>query len=357
MKTDNNLALANDDETPTATPPKTQADESDETERLALIGRIEQLLAERPNVSWNNLSADIGVSPTTISQWRNDKYTAKVRNTNEKVRQWLARVAMSAEINTDLAVVKTRVHTEMMNALRMAQAIKGIVAVALGSGNGKTIMATEFCRKNTNAILLMADWSWRSPRGALVGLIAGITGKVPKGSLPVLIQEAEALFRKRSWFPVVNDGHLLGFFAVDLFCKIAEATGIGFAVVGHESMVHTWARSAQRDSEYWTRVQTRIFWCQPEPEVECDAAGHVVKTHPLFSRKEIGAIARQFLPDLMDDGLDLLCNTALCECLRAVANACRLARQIQIATKRPADGHLIASAIAMRTPKLTNRKR
>jgi DNA transposition AAA+ family ATPase len=212
--------------------------------------------------SWSKaeVSRRSGVPDGTFNQWFSGKYSGRLDETNNRVRQWLDAVeemsALGRGIPQSPGFIQTRTAKEIVETLTYAQMMPEMVIVTLGAGVGKTMTCRAYCATRPHAYLVTMSPHTKTVHGMLTEIAAafGISQHNPARLHRAIGERLQRNGRKT--LLVVDEAQNLVDTAVDQLRNLLDVNECGIALVGNEEIYGRFA--ARTDSPSYAQIKRRI---------------------------------------------------------------------------------------------------
>lgn len=288
--------------------------------------------------SMQTIALGIGMSRNTVSFFLAGTYgTGRIGGDADgvarKIEEFLNHEELGEALRVRLNPVETPTFKTVCTILDTVK-YSGDLGVIVGPpGCGKTFAAEWYAAQDPQRnLLLHAHHGMAAPKGFSAVLRHALTGeeKVRYGFVERMIAECAESLQRRPRFIVINDAHRCNFGVLDLACYLSEVACVGFAFIGHEALKSSINGEAERDREGFDRVDDRAVYGN---------VGHDADFESILQ------VARQILPGVTDDAVDLLADRAVCPSMRSVVIACKIARRALKSPSDAADRRLLARAV------------
>lgn len=246
-------------------------------EARATLTAVEALMV-RDRMSREDVARLSGVPYGTLSQWFTGKYGGRVDNIAERVQRWLdgymeQRNTRSA-LPSDPPFVETATASAFLAALRMAQAVRTMGVISGGAGVGKTMAVCHYRKSTTNVWVITARADSAS-MGALLEEVCGALGiseRIARRRAGACIDR----LRDTGGLLIVDEAQHLTTEALELLRGIHDASGVGVAVVGNET-VYSKLQGTGRKAEFaqlFSRIGSRTRRSNPlRSDIDAVVAG------------------------------------------------------------------------------------
>jgi DNA transposition AAA+ family ATPase len=204
-----------------------------------------------------------GIPYGTFSAWIGGTYTGNNGRIAQAARRWLHAQATGTAARAAMPVapgyIETPTAKAFFSALEFAQFTPDFVVVSGGAGVGKTTTVGRYKATHPNVTVLTCEPAFQTPRMMLdrLAMQLGMTEKYRSQMLSFAIQRrlagTEALV-------VLDEAQHLRSDAMDQLRTLHDLTGVGFALVGNETVygrIEGHAREAQF-SQLYSRVGMRV---------------------------------------------------------------------------------------------------
>lgn len=202
---------------------------------------IEAVRAEMTmrGISQKSVARECGISQASLAQLLGGSYGADPRRLVAKLEKWLTALRARAEMPAlpDAPTwIATPTAERVLTALAYAQQAGDIAIVYGRAGLGKTSAAREYQRRYPNVWLATMHPGTASVMAAMseVGQAVG-SASVDGGASRVFRDVAKAVTATRGLL-IVDEAQHLGVAALDTIRSLHDATGIGIALQGNETL-------------------------------------------------------------------------------------------------------------------------
>lgn len=229
-----------------------------------------QIRAEmsRLHMSQNRLAKESGIGTARLSQWFSDKYAGNTELIEQELTRWLNAVQQRDNGVRRLAAPEwelTPTAQNILTALRFAQNTGDIALVYGGAGLGKTCTAKRYQEDAPNV--------WIATMSPAMNTVAAVLERVAF-SVGLMVAEASASKTENAIVAkiegtggllVIDEAQHLAVSGLDAVRSIHDATGIGLALLGNES-VYARITGGSRQAHFaqlFSRVGYRVHLSTP----------------------------------------------------------------------------------------------
>lgn len=220
---------------------------------------IANLQANDPKLTQAEIVRQSGVGSTALSQWLNGRYPGRNEEVEEKLARWVDAYQQRKMESKALPQAPTWVATptgeRVMGALSYAQLAGDVAVIYGGAGLGKTTAIEQYQRTSPNVWVATASPCTASPVPALEEVAEAI-GIEASGGGAKLQRAIIKRLRGTMGLLVIDEAQHLSVLALDAIRRLHDATDVGLALVGNES-VYARMTGGNRAS-YLDRLFSRI---------------------------------------------------------------------------------------------------
>jgi hypothetical protein len=192
------------------------------------------------DLSQNEMSKRIGISPAALSTWLQGKYKGSDTEIERKIERWLESYNAGEEYTRELPPepewIETPTARRIFQTLETGQFLKSLVMAYGAAGAGKTKTCEYYAATRPNVWLFTPTKATASARGLLM-LICDKLGISDPGSGNYAIQKA--IMRKvagTNGLIIIDEAQQITLGALDLMRQMQEQAGVGMALVGNEPL-------------------------------------------------------------------------------------------------------------------------
>lgn len=217
-------------------------------------------LALTSNWSKAEVSRRSGVPDGTFSQWFSGKYSGRLDETNNRVRQWLASVeemdALGLGIPQSPGFVITRTAKQIMESLVYAQMMPELTVVTVAAGMGKTEACRAYCAARPHAYMATMSPNTKTVHGMLVE-IATALGVTQHNPAKLHRSIGDRLQRNgRKTLLVVDEAQNLVDAAIDQLRSFLDQNECGIALVGNNEIYDRFKN--RQDGPSYAQIKRRF---------------------------------------------------------------------------------------------------
>lgn len=225
------------------------------------------------NVTQSAVAKELGVSPAALSQWLKGKYAGDVAALDRKVEQWLSlrerRQQAAGQLPAPPKWFEGPSARDILAALAIAHLTGDMVCVYGGPGVGKT-KSCEHYRDDSPAVWLatMAPHCTSVvPALQEIAEAVGIKDMSFTGARPLYRAILKRL-EGTDGLLIIDEAQHLGEKCLDQIRSIHDASGIGIALVGNESVYTrlTGGNRAVSQAQLFSRIGARKYVARPAAE-------------------------------------------------------------------------------------------
>ncbi len=208
--------------------------------QLDLREQLRAMMAADRTLTQAKISRESGLSSTTVSQWLGGTYGGDNAAVEEKLVRWHDQTQAQRAVNDRMPVapeyVETQTGEKVIAALRYAQIAGDISVVFGGAGLGKTSAIRRHVRTAPNVWLATMTPASASVVPALEEIADAVGASVTGGGASRLHRSICKRVNETAGLIVIDEAQHLSVAALDQVRSIHDATGIGIALVGNESV-------------------------------------------------------------------------------------------------------------------------
>lgn len=194
----------------------------------------------RANMSQGRLAKESGITQARLSLWFSGKYSGNNEAIAQELYRWLNAAQQRASDNKRLASAPewkpTPTAQEIIDALRYAQSAGDIALIYGGAGLGKTTTARRYQEDYPNVWIATMTPAMNTVAAALER-VAGSVG-LPEAQASAVKAENAIVARLdgTGGLLVIDEAQHLPVSGLEAIRSIHDATGIGLALMGNESV-------------------------------------------------------------------------------------------------------------------------
>lgn len=233
------------------------------TEVRDLRAEIAALQAESQKLTQAEIVRQSGVGSTALSQWLNGRYPGRNEEVEEKLARWVdayhQRKLEAKALPEAPAWVATPSGERLIAALGYAQLAGDNVVIYGGAGLGKTTAIEQYQRTSPNVWMATMSSCTASPVPALEEM-ADALGIEVSGGAAKLQRAIIKRLRGTMGLLVIDEAQHLSVPALDAMRRLHDATGVGLALVGNESVYArmTGGNRAAHLAQLFSRIGKRV---------------------------------------------------------------------------------------------------
>lgn len=219
-------------------------------------------------VSQSRIALEAGMSTSMLSQWLKGDYQGDNTAAETKVQTWLSNRADKARLGArkDIGFIETPTAKKIISALSYAQTMHDLVLVYGAAGVGKTHSLKHYREMRPNVWIVTMSPDAGTFSAALEEIayelnLRGLQGRSSarlKRDIAVRIEGTEGLL-------ICDESQHLSVSALECIRSLHDATGIGLALVGNETVyarVTGGIRSAAF-AQLFSRIGKRLHLTRP----------------------------------------------------------------------------------------------
>lgn len=218
-------------------------------------------IKEAETLSWEALGRESNVAASTLAAFVAGTYKGDNSRVAADLQRWLEtrrqRERVTAELPSPPAFLMTPTAQDIFSSLSFAQAAPDFAVLVGGAGIGKTTALDEYRKRGSNVWLLTADPSIAKAANVL-SILAEQLG-VSERRNAFIARAISAHVRGKNGLVIVDDAQQLEAKAFDqLRTTILDLGGCGIAVFGNESMLTALQGSADRRTQAYAQLHSRV---------------------------------------------------------------------------------------------------
>jgi len=205
------------------------------------------------NTSMSAVARGLGISPTAVSQYINNKYQGDVAKIDDAVRSFLDRQREKASApRRKLEFIQTSVSKKVFEVAKICH-LDGELGVAYGgAGLGKTEAVKEYARQNSDVILIEADLGYTAR--VLFRELHKRVGLDGVGSIDCLKNDVIQRLRDSGRLIIVDEAEHLPYRALELLRRVYDKAGVGILLVGMPRLVANLRGKKGEYAQLYSRV-------------------------------------------------------------------------------------------------------
>lgn len=219
---------------------KEEQKEMAEQELLSCRDQVKQIM-EVEDIPQATIARETGFSAATISQWLKDMYKGDSTAIENKLMLWLSTHSQRREIRSGLPqapeYIRTPTSDRVWAALSYAHMAGDFAIVYGGAGMGKTITCRQYGKSNPNIWIATMTPDTASVGNCLDEIAEAVNVRNCLSSAPArLRREICKKIAGTGGLLVIDEAQHLSLNALEEIRSIHDATGIGLALIGNESV-------------------------------------------------------------------------------------------------------------------------
>ncbi|MEL6478108.1 MAG: AAA family ATPase [Pseudomonadota bacterium] len=220
--------------------------------------------ARRSNrgLSQNATAAEIGISPSVLSQWMDRKYRGDNDAVDRKVTAWLdgerAKDELAKHRPTEPGFLATPIGNRITSVLNLAHHSPDMAVIAGAPGVGKTMAAREYMARHNNVHLVTMDPEMTSPN-RLLAEVMHVIGLPEKSPTQMRYKLEEHLRNTRSLL-IIDEAQHLQPKALDMARSLHDRMEIGVVLMGNHGFFAATKSQSRTDgfAQFFSRVGARV---------------------------------------------------------------------------------------------------
>jgi len=220
---------------------------------LTLRERFETMLKET-KVSYNEVSAIMGISSTTLSLWKKGTYSGDNSKVESVIENYMNREKEKTELKIFKATYKNITVAQKINIIARRCHLDGKIGMVIGqSGIGKTWAAKYYAKEQLDAVYLEANSSYK-PKVLFKMLHNIICGYDGKGYLNDLLNSVSERLKGSGRFIIIDQANFLNTQCLHLVRTLHDQAGIGILLLGTEELLS----NVRGGTEEYRQIHSRI---------------------------------------------------------------------------------------------------
>ncbi|MBK7106850.1 MAG: AAA family ATPase [Ignavibacteriae bacterium] len=221
-----------------------------------LVDQLEDY-QERKNLSWNEVSRKIGISPSIISSWRKNSYTGNNDDVNIAVDRFL-RIENSKlkGIKKDLEFVEINNTKKFLSVLKTCHR-DGIIAAIVGDTGTSKTTSIELYESENDVVKISANRSFKFPIEYIKRIHTQI-GKNGIGTMNKLFQDVVNELKGKNILIIIDQCDYLNLSAIDIFRSLNDESGVGIVFVGLPSFLATLRGNEPEVKQVKDRIRMKL---------------------------------------------------------------------------------------------------
>lgn len=243
---------------------------------------LKRLIAD--GTTQSEIARGAGISDTSVSQFvnRSDKYKASFSTLAAKLERWLSarteRLEALGTMPTAPAWYDTPTAARIMSVLRFSQLAGDIGLVMGGAGQSKTTCCRRYAAERPNVWHVEMTRSHGRHLAALERVARSLGIKVVTRAPDALQEAIQAKVDGTQGLLIIDEAQHLETAALEALRAVHDATGVGLAFVGNESVYArlTGGSRAAEFAQLYSRIGKRVRLTKPsraDVEALADAWG------------------------------------------------------------------------------------
>ncbi len=239
-----------------------------QTYDVVLQERLNAHMAQT-GISQSKIAPLIGVSQTTLSHWRNNKYEGSVKEVEAKVEEYLRLEAEKKEAKTKNApyralngYVPTSISEDVYRLIQYCHFEKGMVVVHGDAGIGKTKGAERYYRENPNTVLYIQATPSSGTLSSILKLLArALKIDEKQGKLDLMLSIKDKL-ESTNKVIVIDEAQHLKLQALEEIRTLSDPnditgqTGTGIVLIGNTEVYDRMVgRQEARFAQLFSRIR------------------------------------------------------------------------------------------------------
>lgn len=212
---------------------------------------------------------EIGISPSALNQWLQGRYAGNNEEVEEKVGRWLdARDRRDDAADAIVAIprwFRSPSSQKILDTLAYGQMAGDIVCIYGGPGVGKTVSLRQY--RETNPATWIATMAPDSAPvvPALEEVAEAVGLREASGGARKIARAIRRKVDGTRGLLIIDEAQHLSVAALEELRSIHDATGIGLALVGNESVYArlTGGTRASHFAQLFSRIGSRLFISRP----------------------------------------------------------------------------------------------
>lgn len=192
------------------------------------IETLQQYMADN-GLSQNQVSAQLGVSSSTVSQYLKGKYQGDVAKVDKAVAELVARHAEKMrDVQSEFVLTPTA--KRMLELCGLAHSLKDIYLLIGEAGLGKTMALTVYAKRTSNVVMLEVDptFSVKVMLTELCALLGVTAGRNNHAMITAIIDKLKGSDK----LLIVDEAELLSHKPLEVLRRIHDKSGVGMILSG-----------------------------------------------------------------------------------------------------------------------------
>lgn len=208
---------------------------------------------EDNNVSVSAVSNSLGISPTAISQYLNEKYKGNTAKIEDAVHSFLDRQQEKASTpRRNLGFIPTSVARKVTEVAKICH-LDGEIGVAYGNaGLGKTYAVKEYARQNSDVILIEADLGYTAR--VLFRELHKRIGLEGSGTISDMMNDVIQKLKDSGRLIIIDEAEHLPYRALECLRRVYDKAGVGILLVGMPRLIHNLRGKKGEYAQLYSRV-------------------------------------------------------------------------------------------------------
>lgn len=209
--------------------------------------------SSRFKVTNNSISAAVGISPASLSQWLSGNYQGDNSKIDSLIAEFLSRENEKLLLGKkESKFVQTSQSKRIYEALRMSH-LEGEIAVVYGeAGSGKTTAIKEYAAKHKDSILIEADLGFTTK--ILFRELHKKLGYDGRGIIHDMFEEVVAKLKDTGRMLIIDEAEHLPYRSLEMLRRIYDKAGVGIALVGMPRLVFNLRGKRGEFAQLYSRV-------------------------------------------------------------------------------------------------------
>jgi DNA transposition AAA+ family ATPase len=205
--------------------------ENEKIVNLQIYEKLFSVVGEGKRWSLNKASVSIGISPGTLSAYKNRSYNGNIGAVEEKIGAWLVREERRVSA-VAIPFVATVAVENFYRAVEMAHDYRNIALITGDAGTGKTTACQHYALENPGAVCAVYAYPGMEQQ-KLVSEIAGALGLGRKDSKSALIERLVEELRERDVVVIIDQMDYLTNASLELLrYVVVDMAESGLVLVG-----------------------------------------------------------------------------------------------------------------------------
>ncbi|MDH5638006.1 MAG: AAA family ATPase [Nitrospinota bacterium] len=216
-------------------------------------------IIEAEGISQGAVAREVGLSPSTLSQWLHGQYRGDISAVEGRLARWLADRLESGETKEG-ALIDTQASKQILQTLNYAIAFPSMVVILGEPGTGKTVSMKKYINENKGAVYV----GLTVLNKGVSQFMQRLSDCLGRGGCSISGSRSYRLFRdivehiedKKVRLLIVDEAQHLSLPALEAARGLFDETGVSVALAGNEYILHRMTSGPQ--SAAFTQLYSRV---------------------------------------------------------------------------------------------------